>query len=254
MSLSIWTRCAGDSEKQALSCSALRVVETQHLVSTRKLVDSLAEQELLEDMIDQVKAPARQGPEFEGLHYLLSTPFRYPPLRHGSRFGTCQEPSLWYGTLHEHTALAEVAYYRLVFLRGSAAPIERIEAELSSFRIPVATDHAIDLTHLPFAEFKERISSPTDYASSQNLGAEMRVSGVEAFLFHSARDRRGGTCIALHGPGPFGRPSPSRLVNWYCMASASGVEFTRRSLLRRKDMYFGREDFEVGGVLPEPAF
>ena len=44
MSSSIWTRCAGDSEIRPLRRSPWRVVEAQHQVSTRKLVDSLDEQ------------------------------------------------------------------------------------------------------------------------------------------------------------------------------------------------------------------
>ena len=47
MSPSIWTRCAATAEPGALSLRAWRVVEGQHVVSTRKLVDSDAEQQLL---------------------------------------------------------------------------------------------------------------------------------------------------------------------------------------------------------------
>ena len=83
MSSSIWTRCAGDSEIRPLHTSPWRVVEAQHQVSTRKLVDSTAEQVMLEEMIDGVKPPDATGGR---LHYLLFTPFRYPPLIHGSRF------------------------------------------------------------------------------------------------------------------------------------------------------------------------
>ena len=92
MSSSIWTQCAGDSRQRPLRLSAWRVVEAQHQVSTRKLVDTLEEQSLLEDLIDAAKPP---DPTQGRLHYLLSTPFRYPPLRHGSRFGTRHEPGLW---------------------------------------------------------------------------------------------------------------------------------------------------------------
>ena len=81
MSPSIWTQCAGASRIRALKLTAWRAVEAQHQVSTRKLVDSLEEQQLLESLIDAVKPPAPHGARF---HYLLSTPFRYPPLRHGS--------------------------------------------------------------------------------------------------------------------------------------------------------------------------
>jgi len=89
MSSSIWTQCAGDSRLRSLDVDAWRVVEAQHQVSTRKLVDTAAEQSLLEELIDGVKPPDRTG---GALHYLLATPFRYPPLRHGSRFGGAINP------------------------------------------------------------------------------------------------------------------------------------------------------------------
>ena len=82
MSSNIWTLCAGDSELRQLQLVAWRAVEAQHQVSTRKLVDTAAEQELLEELIETAKPPDITGGR---VHYLLSTPFRYPPLRHGSR-------------------------------------------------------------------------------------------------------------------------------------------------------------------------
>ncbi len=103
MSSSIWTRCAGDSELRSLRLSPWRVVESQHQVSTRKLVDSAEEQVLLEEMIDRVKPPDITGGR---LHYLLFTPFRYPPLKHGSRFGGRRERGIWYGSGDRRTALS----------------------------------------------------------------------------------------------------------------------------------------------------
>jgi len=45
-----------------------------------------------------------------GLDYLLFPPFRYPPLKWGSRFGTEYQRGLFYGSQLLATALAEVAY------------------------------------------------------------------------------------------------------------------------------------------------
>src|SRR5690606_40733910 len=73
MSSSIWTRCAGASELRPLRLEPWRVVEAQHRVSTRKLVDTLEEQALLEDLIERAKPPDPTGGR---LHYLLATPFR----------------------------------------------------------------------------------------------------------------------------------------------------------------------------------
>src|SRR6185436_5312824 len=117
MSFSIWTRCAGGSELRTLRLSPWRVVEAQHQVSTRKLVDSTEEQILLEELIDSVKPPDITSGR---LHYLLFTPFRYPPLPHGSRFGGRHERGIWYGSLELRSAFAEVAYYRLLFIEGSS--------------------------------------------------------------------------------------------------------------------------------------
>src|SRR3984893_7377251 len=62
-----------------------RFVEAQHIVSTTKLTDTLAEQRRLETLIDETK-PAIP-PECRELHFLLSTPFRYgAPYPNGSRF------------------------------------------------------------------------------------------------------------------------------------------------------------------------
>ena len=121
MSSNIWTRCAGDSELRALRASPWRAVEAQHQVSTRKLVDSADEQALLEELIDRAKPPDMTGGK---THYLLATPFRYPPLRHGSRFGTRHERGIWYGSETRAAVFAEVAYYRLLFLEGSRANLE----------------------------------------------------------------------------------------------------------------------------------
>ena len=65
--------------------SVYRIVETQEYAATMNLVDDLEEQELLEQLLDEVKPPYKKGTQ--KLHYLISTPFRYPPLKYGSRFG-----------------------------------------------------------------------------------------------------------------------------------------------------------------------
>ena len=155
MSSSIWMHCAGDSEIQPLRTVAWRVVESQHEVSTRKLVGSAAAQELLEQLLDAVKPPVPAG---KPLHYLLFTPFRYPPLRYGSRFGVRYERGLWYGSEQQRTAFAEVAYYRLLFLEGTEAELGALLTPLTSFTVRMRTARGIDLTAPPFDAHTPRIS------------------------------------------------------------------------------------------------
>ncbi|MCS6797248.1 MAG: RES family NAD+ phosphorylase [Myxococcota bacterium] len=257
MSPDIWTRCAARCEPRRLRRVAHRVVESQSVVSTRKLVDTDAEQIVLERLLEAVKPPMPRGPRFDRLHYLLSTPFRYPPLVRGSRFGAPTERGAWYGALRLPTAFAEVAYYRLVFLEGTAARIEPLSVGLTSFRAAIDARRAVDLTAPPFDAFEREISSPVRYTASQLLGRRLREAGIEACLYRSARDPDRGTCIALFEP-VFGRPEPWDLQEWWCVATRARVEISPRSVAtaRSPDAQrhaFDRACFEVDGRLPTPA-
>lgn len=222
------------------------------MVSTRKLVDSVAEQELLEQLVDGVKPPLPPWPKLAGLHYLLSTPFRHPPLRHGSRFGRRIEPGIWYGSRSLRTALAEVAYYRLVFLDGTEAELGPTTVELSAFRAHVRTRRGIDLMRSPFEAHRAAISSKTSYRTSQALGRDMRAAGVECFVYASARDPEGGSNIGLFVPA-FADPRPTVPETWVCTADRRQVEVIKKDVFLRRHVAFVRHVFEVGGRLPCPA-
>ncbi len=238
---------------RALSGRPWRAVEAQHRNSTRALVDSDEEQEQLERMIDAVKPPLPDDPALSGLHYLLTTPFRYPPLRHGSRFGSRAERGIWYGSESKRALFAEVAYYRLLFLEGTEADIRRVDVELTAFRVPVRTRRGLDLTVGAFREVEPRVSSPVDYSWGQAVGAAMREERIEAFRYRSARDRERGTHIGVISPAAFASRQPSGLETWRCIATRSRVELSRLDYLRKASFTFGRGEFEVDGRLPAPA-
>ena len=249
MSSSIWTLCAGDSELRPLRLSPWRVVEAQHQVSTRKLVDSTEEQILLEEMIDSVKPPdITKG----RIHYLLFTPFRYPPLPHGSRFGGRHERGIWYGSVELRGAFAEVAYYRLLFLEASRGDIGTVTTALTAFTATMRTLRGVDLTKAPFDKYRSRIASPVRYDATQPLGADMRAAGVEAFRYPSARDSEGGINIAAFVPSVFGKAKPKLLETWHCAASRERVDLTQGDYFVRRRFMFLRAQFLVRGALPSP--
>ena len=250
MSSSIWTRCAGDSRLRPLHLSPWRVVEAQHQVSTRKLVESAEEQALLEELIDRVKPPDLTGGR---LHYLLFTAFRYPPLAHGSRFGSRRERGIWYGSMERRAAFAEVAYYRFLFLEGSRASLGTVETSLTAFTARVSTARGIDLVAPPFDAHRRVISSPTSYASSQALGAAMRGAQVEAFTYPSARDKEGGINVGVFVASAFGNARPKSFETWYCAAARERVELTQGDYFKREKYAFPRAQFLVQGKLPAPA-
>jgi hypothetical protein len=249
----IWERCRSRTRTRRISGKAWRVVEGQHVVSTRKLVDSREEQEILEKLIDERKPPLPDAPGFAGLHYLLSTPFRYPPLLHGSRFGTRNEPALWYGSTRVRTALAETAYYRLLFLEGTEADLGPLVLELTAFRVQYRTSRGVDLCRDPFERYRSTLAAPDDYEQAQRLGAAMRDAGVEAFRYPSARDTEEGVNVGLFSPRAFASKLPEKPQGWSAVLTREAVEFVNKDFIHRRAHRFPREQFEVDGRLPAPA-
>ena len=250
MSSNIWTRCAGASELRPIRLSPWRVVEAQHQVSTRKLVDTVDEQILLEELIDRAKPP---DPTRGRLHYLLATPFRYPPLPHGSRFGGRHERGIWYGSKSRRTAFAEVAYYRLLFLEGTRADLSPVSTQLTAFTVRAHSQRGIDLVAPPFDAFRRTIASPSRYDATQALGRAMRDAGVELFCYPSARDSETGVNVGAFLPAVFGGARPRGLETWHCTATRERVELAKRDYFAREAFAFQRDAFLVDGALPAPA-
>ena len=253
MTGSIWQDCDGERAVKRLSTSGWRSVEGQHRIATRKLVDSDAEQQLLEELIDRSKPPLADTPGLGRLHYLLATSFRYPPLRHGSRFGTRTERGIWYGAVELRTVFAEVAYYRLVFLEGTTAALEPLMVELTAFAVALRARRGCDLTRPPFARRTAEISSKISYRHSQRLGHDMRAAGVQVFYYASARDVTGGINIGVFDPAAFVTARPKKLETWLCVATRAEVEISRKDFFRHEVHRFKRAEFEVKGKLPAPA-
>jgi hypothetical protein len=251
MSSNIWTQCGGKSNLRRLSLLASRVVEAQHQISTRKLVDSLEEQILLEELIEGATPPLLPGTE--RLHWLLSTPFRYPPLPYGSRFGTREQSGIWYGADGVEAAFAESAYYRFVFRAGTSARLPMITLELTAFQVKLISARAVDLTRPPFVEFEPVISSKSSYDATQALGRAMREEEVEMFRYVSARDPKRGTNVGLFSPAPFQSRRPAGLSVWFCTHDDRLVEFVLKNAMKKVTHVFRREQFEVDGNLPGPA-
>ena len=252
MSPDIWTLSGGLSNARPIALDPWRTVEAQHKVSTRKLVDTLEEQELLEGIVDGVKPPLPDAGGFAGLDYLLSTPFRYPPLKYGSRFGTTLERGIFYAARDLATSLAEKAYYQLLFLAGTTVSLQGLSTDWTAFQSQVATEHGIDLTAPSFAPFADAISSPSSYQATHRLGAAMRAAGVVAFLYPSARCPHRGDAVGLFQPA-FKRRAPlaSSMQTWRCLTTPAGCELVR--LNGNDRLAFPRAIFQRDGAFPMPS-
>ncbi|WP_328515313.1 RES family NAD+ phosphorylase [Marinobacterium marinum] len=220
-------------------------------MATLGYVDTLEEQALLEDMLEDVKPVQPEAPD--ELHYLLKTPFRYPPLQWGSRFGSPHEPSLFYGGLDIGVTLAESAYYRFVFWYSiQGVPVKkRILTEHTLFSVDYVTSLGVQLQSEPFRQHRDRLIHPRQYADTQAAGIAMRQSGVEAFEYESARIHDCGDCVALFTPAAFVQTAPTDTHQWFCEVSATEVSFRR---LRSKEVsVYALQDFLVDDTLPLPA-
>ena len=224
--MNFWEKHQGPLHIISLHAEPFRVVESQTTLTSRNLVDTAAEHDLLEIMLEASKPSVKTSK-----HYLLFTPFRYPPLKHGSRFGSRHERSLWYGSLELETALAEVAYYRLQFLQDTKANLGFVHVALTSFKVNLRTQKGINLCAPPFNVDEEALASKNDYTKSQALGSSMREAGIEAFLFRSARSLTTGQNIAVFTPNVFHTKQHQYIFNigsWHCVANKKGVDFSNQ--------------------------
>jgi hypothetical protein len=224
MSWPTWTPAALASERRRLSALCWRVVEAQHRVSTMRLVDTLAEQEILETAIEKTK-PAVPA-ECRHLHYLLATPFRYgAPYPLGSRFRRAGlTPGVFYGSRTAVTAIAEMAFHRLLFFAESPSTPWPINAgEFTAFAAAIRTRSALDLTMPPLDAHRAVWTHCTEYRPCQDLADQARTAGIDVLQYPSARDAGSGRNIAVLGCRPFAAREPVERQTWRIDLGPSGV-------------------------------
>lgn len=206
---------------------AWRGVETQYLSATLRLVDDLAEHEILEALLEDSKPPL---PPAAGKrqHYLLTTPFRYYP-RHASRFRPLGQHGIWYGALALRTACAEVAYWRMVFVRDSAPLSTREVRSQHTFFAARVHGMAIDLGTKPWVAARRIWTANDDYSGTQALAAAAVHDGVEVIRYESVRDP-GGFNLAVFTPTMLSQPAGGIAASeqaWICLATSQGVKMLR---------------------------
>ena len=202
---------------------AWRLVEAQHVVSTLKLVESLAEQAVLEDILEAAKPPMPEP--CAHLHYLLSTPFRYRPYPHGSRFRRAGlTPGVWYGAERVETSVAELAFYRALFYAESPTiPFPVSSAAHTAFAVPLATGAMADTTRPPLDTRATDWTDPVDYAPCQALAEEVRAAGGDLIRYASVRDPDGGAALAVLTCAVFAATEPQETQSWQLRISRGGV-------------------------------
>lgn len=241
MSSSTWTPDALASSAVRLSLRCWRVVEAQSQVSTMKLTDSLAEQIALERLIEETKA--RVPAECEHLNYLLLTPFRYIPYPFNSRFRRAgSADGVFYASESYETAVAEAAFYRLLFYAESPdTPWPANPGEYTAFAADVATDKAVDLMQPPIVRDRAMWTHLTDYAACLDLADAARTASLEVIRYESVRDPRSRANIAVLACRAFAKGDVVDRQTWHLHFSGSGIRAACEA--PALTVPFGRRDF-----------
>jgi RES domain len=225
MSSPTWTVAGLSSELRSYERRDVwRLVDAQYAVSTRKLVDSLAEQEILEDLVEATKPPVPS--ECQGLDDLLSRPFRSAPYPTGSRFRRAGlTPGAYYAAEQPRTAAAEMAFYRLLFFAESPdTPWPTNPLQCTGFSATVFSHHSLDLTEPPLDDDRSIWRHPVNYEPCQALADAARKAGAEILRYQSARDpEAGGVCVAVLICAGFAETYPRDFESWRIGVSRSGA-------------------------------
>jgi hypothetical protein len=186
------------------------------------LVDTLEEQALLEQLLDQSKPLV--PPDCRHLHYLLFTPFRYAALYPaGSRFRRAGlTAGVFYASQQESTAVAELAFRRLLFFAESpATPWPENPAEYTAFVVMLSARKGLDLTRAPLDRDAAQWADPADYTACQDLADAAREAGIQLLRYHSAR--AGGLNVAVLSCPAFAGPAPLERHVWRIHFGSMGV-------------------------------
>lgn len=251
--------CAADCGSvpfSALGGVVHRITDRQGQSGTADLVDGLREQARLEQLIEGVKPPipsdwpeaGERGPLPS--HRLLLTPFRYPPLESGSRFGRAHQRHLFYGARALETALAERAFHALRQLEDSPLPPgSRIQRQQTAFSVQISAERGLTLQQHLAAEPLAAITDPASYTASQRCGDAMRERQVQAFEVPSARSPESHPVVGVMTPYAFSS-TPFDLHDWTLEISAEGV--TAVCFGSGLTAHYPREQFLVDGRWPVP--
>jgi hypothetical protein len=224
--LTTWTTRAVASEARRVELDLWRGVEAQHVASTMALVDTVAEQAVLERLVERSKPPVPREVAGLGLHWLLFTPFRYSPPPGGSRFRGPTDPGVFYGATLPRTACAEVGYWRWRHLMDSPDLGSMPPRPQTVFRTPVAGS-AVDLRAAPFDRDHAEWTSPSSYVACQAIGRVARDAGTRVIRYQSVRDSRKGECAAVLDAAAFASKVPVEQQGWILTVTRSRVVWQR---------------------------
>lgn len=201
------------------------MVEARHVAATMKLVDSAAEQDMLESLLEDNKPPIPATAS--NLDYLLAAPFRYAPNVFASRFRAETDPGVFYGAENVETACAELGYWRWKFLQDSVDLDSLQPVAHTAFKTKIATD-VVDLRVPPYSKDKRIWMHPTDYTATRAFAKTARAQALGGIVYQSVRNPEPSWCIAVLTPAAFASRKPDKhRQTWWLSVQQESVVWRR---------------------------
>jgi hypothetical protein len=237
----MWTHAELRSEARPWEGELWRAVESQAKVATMKLTDSLDEQRILENVLERSKPSF--PPEFQPFDYLISTPFRYTPYPHGSRFRRAgQREGAFYCSDESATAIAETSFYRLLFVaEAPGMTLPRTPVEHTVFSISCRSPLVLNLRAPPLDRDTAAWTHPTDCGKCQSLADTARSAGIDAIRYRSVRDPNEGMNCAIFSASAFAEHRPIRRQTWHIFPGQYSIRAWCES--PKMELEFRREEF-----------
>lgn len=222
-----------------------RVIEGQYRPSTARIVDTNAEQTVLEQALEETKPPVPEP--CRHLDWQFRSPFRYGCYPKDSRFRRRgRTPGVFYGSEHSLTALIESVWGRIRFFRASpATPWPRSALEHTAICADIQAERTLDLTAEPMAS-SGNWSAPEDYTDCLALAEAARGEGCDAIRYQSVRDPARRANLAVLQCSAFGQPAPIRLETWKVLMTPERVRAYCETLRQN-------HEFRIGAVALETS-
>ncbi|MGH1466272.1 MAG: RES family NAD+ phosphorylase [Cognatishimia sp.] len=220
-----------------------RLIEGQYRPATQKIVDTSAEQEALEHLLEASK-PAIPA-ECAHLDYQFSAPFRYGCYPHNSRFRRQgPTPGVFYASEHALTAALEAAWITVKFYRASPdTVIPRTARNHTAIQADIQVPVALDLTH-PQMAGQGDWTHVSNYNDCLDLADQVRTENCELLRYQSVRDPEARANIAVLTCRAFAQPAPVQTQTWHLFFTADRVIIDNETLRQRFEYLVGEGRFE----------
>ena len=204
-----------------------RVIEGQYRSSTLRLVDTFAEHDVLEALLEASKPPV--PPECQHLDYQFWSPFRYGCYPHNSRFRRKgRTPGVWYGSEAPLTAICEMIWGSLRFYAASpGTPFPRRPVDYTAVCADIQTLLMLDLTTPEWVAQGDW--GAQDYSDCLALADDLRAAGGEAVRYASARAPDAACNVAVFTCTAFAAPRPVAVQTWQVLYSGRLQRVTNES-------------------------